>query len=101
MTRPVPLSIAVAALSILAFAIFSDGLFAAKGRSCTRGSADIPPGNAADLHALEKQLKSVASKVTPCSVAVGGGQLGGSGVIVSAGGYILTQSHCALTQRSQ
>jgi serine protease Do len=56
-----------------------------------------PPATAsgADPHALEEQLKSVASKVTPCAVAVGGGQLGGSGVIVSADGLVLTQSHCA------
>ena len=49
----------------------------------------------ADLKALEKQLKSVASKVDPSVIAVGGGQFGGSGVIVSADGLVLSQSHCA------
>ena len=34
--------------------------------------ADIGSKNLGDPHSLEKQLKSVASKVTPCAVAVGG-----------------------------
>src|SRR5438094_2346544 len=49
----------------------------------------------ADLDTLEKQIKLVASKVTPSAVAVGGGQFGGSGVIVSAEGLVLTQAHYA------
>ncbi len=96
------LLVALAALSTLSFAIFSDALFAQrKVDPASAAQADIPSRNVADPHALEEQLKSVASKVTPCAVAVGGGRLGGSGVIVSADGLVLTQSHCALTQRSQ
>ena len=90
------LVVALAALSILSFAIFSDALFAQrKVDPASAAPADIRSRNVADPHALEEQLKSVASKVTPCAVAVGGGQLGGSGVIVSADGLVLTQSHCA------
>ncbi|MGO9914068.1 MAG: serine protease [Isosphaeraceae bacterium] len=87
---------ALAALSIPSFAIFSDALFAQRKVDPARAArADIPSRNVADPRALEEQLKSVASKVTPCAVAVGGGRLGGSRVIVSADGLVLTQSHCA------
>jgi hypothetical protein len=73
------LSITVAALSILDFAIFSDALFAQQKVDLARpAQVDIPSGNVADLHALEKQLKSVASKVTPCAVAVARGPARGS-----------------------
>ena len=93
MTRPVQLSITLAALSVLDFAIFSDALFAQQKVDHARAAqADIPSGNAADLGALEKQLKSVASKVTNAVIAVGPGA---SGVIVSADGLVLTQGHCA------
>ena len=101
MTRPVQLSITVAVLSILDFAIFSDTPFAQrKVDPASAAQADIPSRNVADPHALEEQLKSVASKVTPCAVSVGAHQFGGSGVIVSADGLVLTQSHSQLlTQR--
>jgi len=56
---------------------------------------DSADRGAADLQALDTKLKSVASKVAPCSVSVGAHQFGGSGVIVSADGMILTQGHCA------
>jgi serine protease Do len=87
------LLVALAALSILSFAIVSDALFAQrKVDPASAAQADTPSRNVADLHALEKQLKSVASKVTPSVIAVGPGA---SGVIVSADGLVLSQSHCA------
>ncbi len=93
MTRPAQSSITLAALSILDFAIFSDALFAQQKVDHARAAqADIPSGNAADLRAFEKQLKSVASKVTTAVIAVGPGA---SRVIVSADGLVLTQGHCA------
>ena len=50
MTRPVQLSITLAALSILDFAIFSDALFAQrKVDPASAAQADIPSGNVADL----------------------------------------------------
>jgi serine protease Do len=90
------LLVALAGLSILSFAIVSNALFAQERvNPATEAHADIPASNVANPNALEEQLKSVASKVTPCAVAVGGRQVGGSGVIVSADGLVLTQSHCA------
>ncbi len=80
MARPVQLSITLAAISILDFAIFSDTLFAQqKVDPASAAQADIPSRNVADPHALEEQLKSVASKVTPCAVAVGGAGSGALG----------------------
>ena len=87
----------LAALLILDFAIFSDLLLrAAAGRSILPARLRrpaFPPKNAADLAAIEKQLKSVASKVGPSVIAVG--PEAASGVIVSADGLVLTQGHCA------
>jgi serine protease Do len=90
------LLVALAALSVLPFTIVSNAVSAqGKVDPASEAHADIPSSNVATPHALEEQLKSVVSKITPCAVAVGGGQLGGSGVIVSADGLVLTQSHCA------
>jgi hypothetical protein len=81
------LPVARAVPSILSFAIVSDALFAQrKVDPASAAQADIPSRNVAVPHALKEQLNSVASKVTPCAVAVGGRQVGGSGVIVSADG---------------
>jgi serine protease Do len=96
MARRVPLSITLAALVIPDFVILSDPLLAQqKVDPASAATVDSPSGNARDLHALQKQLISVASRVTASSVSVGAHQLGGSGVIVSADGFVLTQSHCA------
>jgi serine protease Do len=96
MRRPVQLSITLAALSIVFFANFSDALFAQrKVDPAAAAQSDIPSRNAADPHALEVRLEAVARQVTPSSVSIGARQLGGSGVIVSADGLVLTQAHCA------
>lgn len=94
MTRTVQSMIALSALAILYSTVFSDGLSAqiavdAGGKGQNHAAAH--PGMA-DLHALEKQVKLATSKVTPSVIAVGPGA---SGVIVSADGLVLTQSHCA------
>jgi len=51
------------------------------------------PADLADLKAMEQHVQKVVEKVLPCTVNVrdGGGQ--GSGVIVSADGYVLTAGH--------
>jgi len=47
------------------------------------------PKGIADLKALENQIQKVVAKVTPSVVAVAGG----SGVVVSRDGYVLTVAH--------
>ncbi|CAN5427279.1 hypothetical protein BH10PLA2_BH10PLA2_18940 [soil metagenome] len=51
------------------------------------------PENLEDLKAIEKQVKGVLAKVLPCTVCLRVGGASGSGVIVSADGYILTAGH--------
>lgn len=50
---------------------------------------DLSPDSIADLKALELQVQAVAKKATPCVVGVSGG----SGVVVSKDGLILTVAH--------
>jgi serine protease Do len=54
-------------------------------------AADVaaPPKNTADLKVLESRIKKVIAKVTPSVVSIGGG----SGVIISEDGYVLTVAH--------
>lgn len=47
------------------------------------------PKNIAEIKAMEKQIQSVTEKVSPATVSVSGG----SGVVVSEDGYILTVGH--------
>jgi serine protease Do len=51
------------------------------------------PDSLEDLKAIQAKVKQVVDRVLPCTVAVraGGGQ--GSGVIISADGYVLTAAH--------
>jgi serine protease Do len=51
------------------------------------------PRNIQDLRAIQEQVKKVLAKVMPCTVAVRIGTNGGSGVIVSKDGYVLTAGH--------
>jgi S1-C subfamily serine protease len=51
------------------------------------------PKNVDQLRAIETQLKMVAAKVVPCTVGLKVGPAGGSGVIVSEDGYVLTAGH--------
>jgi len=53
------------------------------------------PEDIADLRAIEAQVKAVAAKVVPCTVAVRVGTAQGSGVIVTEDGYVLTAGHVA------
>jgi len=69
---------------------------AAKGEK-TDGVARIlaggVPRDVADLKAMERRFREVAAKVTPATVGVVGRGGGGSGVIVTADGYVLTVGH--------
>ncbi len=54
-----------------------------------RAEVTTPPKGVADLKALESRIQKVVARVTPCVVAVAGG----SGVVVSGDGYVLTVAH--------
>jgi serine protease Do len=49
--------------------------------------------NLEELRLLEKQVRTVVEKVTPCTVGIRIGAAAGSGVIISEDGYILTAGH--------
>jgi serine protease Do len=51
------------------------------------------PESLDDLKAIQQQLHKVLAKVIPCTVGVQVGGASGSGVIVSADGYVLTAGH--------
>jgi S1-C subfamily serine protease len=51
------------------------------------------PASVAELRALEAQVQKVLAKVVPCTVGIRIGPGQGSGVIVSADGYVLTAGH--------
>jgi serine protease Do len=51
------------------------------------------PRDVADLEGMEKRFREVAAKVTPATVGVAGRGGGGSGVIVTKDGYVLTVGH--------
>jgi serine protease Do len=54
-----------------------------------RAEVTTPPNGVADLKALESRIQKAVAKVTPSVVAVAGG----SGVVVSSDGYVLTVAH--------
>jgi len=49
-----------------------------------------PPTSTADLKALERKIRAAVERVAPSVVAISGG---GSGVVVSEDGYVLTVAH--------
>ncbi len=53
------------------------------------------PGTIDDLRAMEQHQRWLAEKVTPSTVGVRVGAAQGSGVIISADGYVLTAAHVA------
>lgn len=53
------------------------------------------PTTLADLRAIEKRVSRLAEKVMPYTVGVRVGSAQGSGVIISADGYVLTAGHVA------
>lgn len=53
------------------------------------------PRSVADLKLMETAQRQLAEKIIPCTVNVRLGQAQGSGVIVSADGYVLTAAHVA------
>ncbi len=55
----------------------------------SRAEVTTPPKGVADLKALESRIQKAVAKVTPSVVAVAGG----SGVVVSSDGYVLTVAH--------
>jgi serine protease Do len=64
--------------------------------------ADLPeplrktvPTSVDDLRAIERHVKALIPKVSPAVVAVQIGDFGGSGVVISADGLVLTAGHVA------
>ncbi len=51
------------------------------------------PESVGELKALQDRVRSLVEKLTPCTVNVQVGGAQGSGVIVSADGYVLTAAH--------
>lgn len=58
--------------------------------------AGSPPSNIADLAAMETHIQKLVAYVTPFTVGVVLGPSQGSGVIVSADGYVLTAAHVSV-----
>jgi serine protease Do len=65
----------------------------AKNADFPRALTKPAPENVADLKAIQEQVKKVLQKVVPCTVGLQVGGASGSGVIVSADGYVLTAAH--------
>ncbi len=53
------------------------------------------PANLADLRAMEQHQRQLSAKVISCTVGIVIGSSHGSGVIISADGYVLTAAHVA------
>lgn len=53
------------------------------------------PDSLADLRMLEERVQELARRVVPCTVGVRIGAAQGSGVIITADGYVLTAAHVA------
>ncbi|HAA67684.1 MAG TPA: hypothetical protein DCE55_00945 [Planctomycetaceae bacterium] len=51
------------------------------------------PAGIEDLRTIEMMAQQIAEKVVPCTVGLQVGQARGSGVLVSADGYIMTAAH--------
>ena len=74
---------------LLAMALFS--VLAASAGAQETGAVNATPHNATDLKSLETQIQKGIATAKPAVVAIGGG----SGVVISADGYILTVAHVA------
>jgi serine protease Do len=53
----------------------------------------LEPENAADLKAIQAQVRKVLEKTMPATVGIRSGNSSGSGVIISKDGYVLTAGH--------
>lgn len=51
------------------------------------------PRDASDLRVIEQAATKIAAKVIPCTVGVQVGNNHGSGVVITASGYVLTAAH--------
>ncbi len=80
---------------VLGFAMFA---FRAAEAGPLPGTLETSaPQSIDDLKAIQKQVKTVLEKVVPCTVCLQVGGSSGSGVIISADGYILTAGHVSGT----
>lgn len=58
--------------------------------------ASVVPGSVAELEAIERRVTEVIDQAVPATVSVQSQGGSGSGVIVSADGYVLTAGHVAM-----
>ena len=89
------LPIAFAAFSVAAEPNVQKPTIVTASQGVERIFAGGVPRSVADLKAMEKRQQSIVKQTTPCIVAVQVGQAQGSGVIISADGYVLTAAHVA------
>ncbi len=65
------------------------------------GLSKSAPESLADLREIENRVQALIKKVSECTVALQVGAAQGSGVIVSADGYVLTAAHVSGTPGSR
>lgn len=65
----------------------------ASGEYLTRFLSGAEPQSVADLQAMEALVRDITARVSPATVGVQIGQAQGSGVIITADGYVLTAGH--------
>jgi serine protease Do len=85
--------IAPARFTLALTVCFCTGLVARALDRPTSPVAKAVPEGVAELKAIQEKVRKVVDKVLPCTVCVRMGAGQGSGIIISADGYILTAGH--------
>lgn len=81
---------------LVAMLLFAPGAVTTFGRDSQDASTEpATPQSVSDLREIESRVGEVMEKVLPATVSIRAGRAYGSGVIVSANGYVLTAGHVA------